>query len=163
MWSSTGGQLYHLERTWDEAGWTDPAQRAQLRQRDFARPLARLHKVAKHLAGRARPRSLLGAACHYLLAQWPVLTAHTRFGQTKLDTNLVANSIRPTKLGAKNWLFVGHPDAGDRSAIIYSIVISCRRHGLDPLAYLRDVLTRLPTMSNQDDLRPLLPSQWRPA
>lgn len=156
------GQLYRLEQEWDEAGWTDPVRRAQLRQRDFARPLALLHKVAKHLAGRARPRSLLGEACHYLLAQWPVLTAHTRFGQTRLDTNLVENSIRPTKLGAKNWLFVGHPDAGDRSAIIYSIVISCRRHGIDPLAYLRDVLTRLPTMTNQDDLRPLLPSQWRP-
>jgi transposase len=156
------GQLYHLEQTWDEAGWTDPVRRAELRQRDFARPLALLHKVTKHLAGRARPRSLLGGACHYLLAQWPVLTAHTRFGQTRLDTNLVENSIRPTKLGAKNWLFIGHPDAGDRSAIIYSIVISCKRHGIEPLAYLRDVLTRLPTMTNQDDLRPLLPSHWSP-
>jgi transposase len=157
------GQLYHLEQTWDEAGWTDPVQRAQLRQGDFARPLARLHKVAKYLAGRARPRSLLGEACHYLLAQWPTLTAHTRFGQTRLDTNIVENSIRPTKLGAKNWLFIGHPGAGERSAIIYSIVISCRRHGIDPLAYLRDVLTRLPAMTNQDDVRPLLPSRWRPA
>jgi hypothetical protein len=64
------------------------------------------------------------------------LTAHLRFGQTRLDTNLVENSIRPTKLGAKNWLFIGHPDAGERSAIIYSIVVSCRRRGIDPLAYV---------------------------
>jgi transposase len=157
------GQMYHLEQIWDEAGWTDSARRAQLRQEHFAEPLRRLHKVAKFLAGRARPRSLLGEACHYLLAQWPSLTAHLRFGQTKLDTNVVENSIRPTKLGARNWLFIGHPDAGERSAIIYSVVISCRRHGIDPHTYLRDVLTRLPTMTNQDDLRPLLPSQWKPA
>jgi hypothetical protein len=63
---------------------------------------------------------------------------------------------------AKNWLFIGHPDAGQRSAIIYSIVISCQRHEKDPLDYLRDVLTRLPTMSNQDDLAPLLPINWQP-
>jgi hypothetical protein len=44
----------------------------------------------------------------------------------------------------KNWLFIGHPEAGQRSAIIYSIVGSCQRHGLDPFAYLKDVLTRLP-------------------
>jgi hypothetical protein len=63
----------------------------------------------------------------------------------------------------KNWLFIGHPDAGDRSAIIYSIVVSCQRHGKDPLAYLRDVLTRLPAMTNQDDLTALTPANWSPA
>ena len=62
----------------------------------------------------------------------------------------------------KNWLFIGHPDAGQRSAILYSLVLSCKRCGKDPLAYLRDVLTRLPAMSNQDDLEPLLPSNWSP-
>jgi transposase len=156
------GQMYRLEKVWDEAGWTEPAQRVHLRQRDFALPLGLLRKVAQRLAARSRPRSLLGSACHYLLGQWPALTAHLRFGQTRLDTNVVENSIRPTKLGAKNWLFIGHPDAGDRSAIIYSLVVSCRRHGIDPLAYLRDVLTRLPTMTNRDDLRALTPARWRP-
>jgi len=156
------GQLYRLEKVWDEAGWTEPAQRVHLRQRDFALPLGLLRKVAQRLAARSRPRSLLGSACHYLLGQWPALTAHLRFGQTRLDTNVVENSIRPTKLGAKNWLFIGHPDAGDRSAIIYSLVVSCRRHGIDPLAYLRDVLTRLPAMTNRDDLRALTPSRWQP-
>jgi transposase len=53
-------------------------------------------------------------------------------------------------------------DAGQRSAILYSMVISCKRHGKDPLAYLRDVLTRLPRMTNQDDRDALLPSRWMP-
>ena len=70
--------------------------------------------------------------------------------------------MRPTKLGAKNWLFVGHPDAGPRLALIYSLLITCQRHSKDPLAYLRDVLVRLPMMTNHDDLAALLPANWQP-
>jgi hypothetical protein len=154
------GHLYAMEAAWDEAKRTAPAERAWLRQRDFACTLSLLKKAAALLAARVRPTARLGEACSYLLAQWEPLAAHLQHGQTRLDTNLVENAIRPTKLGAKNWLFIGHPDAGERSAIIYSIVGSCRRRGIDPLVYLRDVLTRLPAMTNRDDLTALLPSKW---
>ena len=76
--------------------------------------------------------------------------------------NLIENAIRPSCIGKKNGLFIGHPDAGQRSAILYSIIVSCQRHGQDPLAYLRDILSRLPRMSNRDDLAPLLPCNWTP-
>jgi len=56
--------------------------------------------------------------------------------------------LRPTAIGKKNWLFVGDADAGQRGAILYTLIENCRRHGLDPYAYLRDVLTKLPTMTN---------------
>jgi hypothetical protein len=59
-------------------------------------------------------------------------------------TILVENASRPTALGKKNWLFFGHAEAGERSAIIYTLIESCRRRGIDPYAYLRDVLTHLP-------------------
>jgi hypothetical protein len=72
------------------------------------------------------------------------------------------NAIRGTAIGKKNWLFVGHPEAGKRSAVLYSLIVSCLRHGKDPHLYLRDVLTRLPLMTNQDDLAPLLPKNWQP-
>jgi len=75
-----------------------------------------------------------------------------------IHNNLAENAIRPSTAGKKNFLFVGSPGAGERSAIIYPIVVSCQRFGLDPWAYLRDMLTRLPTMSNQDDLT----SYWAP-
>jgi transposase len=156
-------RLYRLERTWDEAGVTEPRQRAELRQRSFARTLAWLRRIAQTLRQRVLPKSLLGKACDYLLAQWEPLTAHLRHGQTRLDNNLVENAIRPSAIGKKNWLFIGHPDAGQRSAIIYSIVVSCQRHGKDPHAYLRDVLTLLPKMTNRDDLDALLPVNWQPA
>jgi hypothetical protein len=55
---------------------------------------------------------------------------------------------RPTALGKKNWLFFGDANAGERSAVICSIIESCRRHGVEPYSYLRDVLTRLPSMTN---------------
>ena len=79
------------------------------------------------------------------------------------STTTWLNAIRSSAIGKKNWLFIGHPDAGQRSAILYSIVISCQRRGVDPLAYLRDVLRRLPTMTTKDDLSVLLPVNWQPA
>lgn len=54
------------------------------------------------------------------------------------------------RMGKKNFLFIGSPEAGQRSAIIYSIIVSCERHGIDPLAYMTDVLEKLPSMSNQN-------------
>jgi transposase len=153
------GQLYQLERPWDEE--QVGAQRAALRQTHFARPLYWLRRLALALQAKALPKSGLGHACTYLLGHWAPLTAHLQHAQTRLDNNLVENAIRPSAIGKKNWLFIGHPDAGQRSAIIYSIVVSCQRHGKDPLAYLRDVLTRLPAMTNRDDLSALTPARWR--
>jgi hypothetical protein len=67
--------------------------------------------------------------------------------------------IRPTAIGKKNWLFIGAAEAGQRAAILYTIVQSCRRHGLDPMAYLRDVLTRLPAL-NTGQIPEVTPEAW---
>jgi len=152
-------KLYVLESEWDRAGVGE--QRALLRQEHFAQPLARLRRLAGALQKRVLPKSGLGQACAYLLGHWKPLTVHLYYSQTKLDTNAVENAIRPSKLGAKNWLFIGHPQAGDRAAVIYSLVVSCQRYGHNPHDYLRDVLSRLPAMTTADDLRSLLPSQWK--
>jgi transposase len=153
-------RLYRFERQWDEANVGD--QRASLRQQYLARPLYWLRKIALALRSKVLPKSGLGQACTYLLNQWAPLTAHLRHSQTRLDNNLIENAIRPSAIGKKNWLFIGHPDAGQRSAIIYSLVVSCQRHSKDPLAYLKDVLARLPALTNQDDLSPLTPALWQP-
>ena len=162
------GRLYRLERGWDEHESNlqlppDAGRRAQLRASGFTRTLRWLRRLAEVLRGRIRPKSLLGQACDYLLNHWEPLSAHVRHGQTKLDNNAIENAIRPSAIGKKNWLFIGHPDAGQRSAIIYSLVVSCRRYRKDPFAYLRDVPTRLPKMTNRDDLTPLLPDHWQSA
>ncbi len=155
------GQLYHYEAVWSRHGGTGPNLRAALRQGHFGLTLALLEKTAQRLQTLCLPRSQLGQACAYLLGHWMPLTAHLEHGRTRLDTNAVENAIRPSKLGVKNWLFVGHPDAGNRAAVLYSLIVSCQRRGHDPHAYLKDVLARLPRMTNRDDLRPLLPAHWQ--
>lgn len=158
------GHLYHLENSWDEAGFTDAAQRAHLRKRDFPGILSLLKRsLVRILEGKTRPTSKLGQACQYMLGQWDDWVKVLDHGQVQLDNNLVENAIRPSAVGKKNWLFVGAPDAGQRSAVMYTLILSCQRFGIDPLQYLRDVLTKLPRMTNQSDLTPFLPNHWKPA
>lgn len=156
------GWLYECEACWDE-NKLNAAQRQRHRRKHYPRRLYWLKKLATGIRERMPPKSGLAKASDYLLRYWDALTAHVDHGETRLDNNLVENAIRPSAIGKKNWLFIGHPDAGQRSAIIYSIVVSCQRHRKDPLAYMRDVLTRLPRMTNQDDLDALTPSNWTPA
>ena len=62
----------------------------------------------------------------------------------EIDNNLIENAIRPSAIGKKNFLFIGHPEAGERSAVIYTLLGSCRRHDVNPFDYLNDLFTRLP-------------------
>ena len=80
----------------------------------------------------------------------------------EIDNHLVENAIRLTALGKKNWLFVGEAGAGQRGAIHYSVIESCRRRKIDPYAYLRDVLTRLPSMTTRQ-IEEVVPANWAPS
>ena len=97
-------------------------------------------------SGKQLPQSRLGIAMDYALGQWQTLGVYLGNGRVEIDNNLVENAIRPTALGKKNWLFMGDADAGERGAILSTIVESCRRRGIDPVAYLRAVLTRRPKL-----------------
>ena len=78
----------------------------------------------------------------------------------EIDNNLVENAIRPTAVGKKNWLFFGSEKAGQTSAILYSLLESCRGPGIDLQEVLLDVLPRLPTMTNQT-AKLYTPAQWK--
>ena len=108
------------------------------------------------------PQSPLGKAVKYALAEGEPLNRYLEDGRLEIDNNLTENAIRPSAIGKKNWLFIGHPDAGWRSAVLYAIIASCQRHGLEPWEYLRDVLQRLPALK-QSELLSLLPRNWKPA
>jgi transposase len=138
-------KLYLIERhARDECLKAD--QRWKLRQ-ELAKPLLlalqpKLEAVReKHL-----PQSPLGKAIRYVLGEWQPLNRYLDDGRMKIDNNLTESAIRPSAAGKKNWLFIGHPEAGWRSAVIYSVIVSCRRRGIDPWEYLSDVLGRLPVM-----------------
>jgi transposase len=108
------------------------------------------------------PKSSLGKALNYFLDEYTAAVGYLRDGRFEIDNNLVENDVRPSVVGRKRWLFIGHPDAGWRSAVIYTIIQSCRRRGLNPQEYLTDVLRRLPSMTNHQ-VKDLLPSRWKPA
>jgi transposase len=104
----------------------------------------------------------LAKAISYTLSQWRKLIGYIDYSEVKIDNNYAEQSIRPTKLGAKNWLFIGHPEAGQRSAIIYTVVESCKRHGVEVQEYLTDVLKKLPNMTNhQARDANLTPKLWK--
>ena len=109
--------------------------------------LKRLGETLRRLQHRRihLPQSSMGLAIAYTLNLWPQLQVFMEDGCVGIDNNPVENAIRPTAVGKKNWLFIGEAQAGPRAAILYTLIESCRTHGLDPFVWLRNVLTRLPT------------------
>lgn len=153
--------LYLLEQRAREESLSPELRRA-LRAEQAAPILNGLKPRLEALAAECLPQSPLGKAVRYTLAEWEPLTRYVQDGRLEIDNNLTENAIRPSAVGKKNWLFIGHPDAGWRSAVVYSIIVSCRRRGIDPWEYVRDVLERLPGMK-QSELPSLLPKNWKPA
>jgi hypothetical protein len=155
------GLLYR----WEEAlrhSRAGPVLRQVQRSSHHRMVIERLGRAFQKLQPRYLPQSLLGQALSYALNQWPLLTRFLDHGEVEIDNNLVENAIRPTALGKKNWLFFGSEEAGQRSAVIYTLIENCRLHGVEPYTYLKDVLGRLPTTTNRavDQLTPL---KWKQA
>jgi len=151
-------QLYRLER---EARELTPERRHERRQEKAAPLWASLKEKATALQPQVLPQSSLGKALSYLLNEYGALTGYLQSGHYLIDNNLVENSIRVPAVGRRRWLFIGHPDAGWRSAVIYSLMVSCRRRGINPQDYLSDVLRRLPSM-DITRIDELLPEHWKP-
>jgi hypothetical protein len=150
--------LYQVEAALREEK-AGPRLRASVRANTSRWIVARLHRALIRHKTRHLPKSLLGQAIDYALAQWPTLGVYLGDGRVEIDNNRVENAIRPTAVGKKNWLFMGEAGAGQRGAILYTVVESCRRRGLDPFAYLKDILTRLPAMTTRQ-LPEILPAAW---
>jgi transposase len=124
--------------------------------------IERLGRALKKLLPRYLPQSLMGQAIGYALNQWPMLEGFLEHGEAEIDNNLVENAIRPTAVGKKNWLFFGSEEAGQRSAVLYTLVANCRLHGVEPYTYLKDVLERLPRTTNRQ-VEQLTPLKWKQA
>lgn len=158
-------ELYAIEEEAREGGF-NAKQREELRI-DRSQPIlteikAELDKDKTN--SRILPSSPLGEALTYIRNRWEFLESYAQEGngEVEIDNNFVENSIRPTAIGKKNWLFIGHPKAGQTSAIIYTIIENCRMHGIDPFAYLVDVLPRIQDYP-VNRISELLPRQWEKA
>jgi len=159
-------QIQHLYRI--ESALRERTAGPQLREAvrsHQSRPIVeRIKKALVVLKASRRhlPQSLLGQAIDYTLGQWTTLEVFLRDGRVEIDNNLVENAIRPTAIGKKNWLFMGEAGAGQRGAIIYTLIESCRKRSIDPYAYLKDILTRLPTLKNTQ-IAEITPGAWAKA
>jgi hypothetical protein len=152
-------KLYEVER---EAKGLDPPARQQLRQQR-SKPLAEtLHGWLTEQRPKLAKADATAKAIDYTLSNWRALTRFLDDGDVPIDNNAAENAVRPLVLGRKNWLFVGSQQAGERAAVIMSLIESAKLNGHDPWAYLKDVFERLPTFK-QRDIDQLLPHNWRPA
>jgi transposase len=154
-------RLFRLERLARRFQLT-PENRDCLRRR-YSQPLAaKLFADALVAATLVPPKTRLGQALGYLLGQKPSLLRCLSESRARIENNLVEQAIRPLKVGAKNWLQIGHPKAGPRLANLFTLVENCRLAGVDPEAYLVDIIARLPDHPMKR-IAELLPHAWKTA
>lgn len=152
------GQLYEIEARGAQLA---PEERQRLRHHE-ARPVAEaLHAWMVAHRTKVPDGTGIARALDYSLKRWAALVRYLDDGQLPIDNNWIENQIRPIALGRKNWLFAGSQRAGQRAAAAMSLIQSAKMNGHDPYAYLKDVLTRLPTHPNSR-IEELLPHCWHP-
>ena len=152
-------KLYEVER---EARELQPQARLLLRQ-SRSRPIAdALHAWLLAQRQTLAKADVTAKAIDYSLSNWRALTRYLDDGNVPIDNNAVENSIRPLAIGRRNWLSVGSQQAGERAAVMLSLIESAKLNAHDPWANLKDVFERLPTLKN-NDIERLLPHNWQPA
>jgi len=142
--------LYAIERQATELGLT-VARRGMFRHAKAKPVLKRLQRRFRSLQRDAPVFGKLREAVTYATNRWPNLARYAKVdcGHIHIDQNAIERCFRPTKIGLRNYLFIGHPAAGWRSAVIYSVVGTCRLIGVNPQAYISWVLPKLAEATNK--------------
>lgn len=147
------GKLYGIEKEMREAGLDAEAIRKR-RQDESYGIIREFEKWMDSVSSLFAPKSRMGKALIYTYTLLPRLGRYVLDGRYHIDNNGVENAIRPLAIGRKNYLFCGNHDAAVRAAIAYSLISSCKAHGIDPRAWLVDTLKRLPAEKHIDLLLP---------
>jgi transposase len=150
------GRLFAIER---EISGRSPEQRLAARQEHSLPLLDALKSFLDTALDRISGKSSLAQAIRYATTRWEALLRFTRDGRLKMSNNAAERAIRPLALGRKNYLFAGSDSGGRRAATVYTIIETARINGLDPEAYLADILARIADhpASRIDEL---LPWNW---
>jgi len=154
------GKLYAIERRATEES-LDETGRFKLRQAEALPILNELGAWMKEQYLTVLPKSPIGKALGYNIQRWNELMVYASDGKLNIDNNPVENSIRPVAIGRKNYLFAGSHEAAQRSAMLYSLLGTCKLHGINPFIWLRDVLQRIPNHPI-NKIEELLPHNWQP-
>lgn len=157
------GRLYQIEALAKgelPAGSSRADYTYALRQQHSLPVLAAMKTWLDAQAESVLPKSLLGEAVTYARNQWIYLIRYADDGNAPIDNNILERDIRPFTTGRKNWLFSATAAGANASAVIYSLMLTCRACGVEPYAYLRHVLTELPRRDEGADVRDLLPFNY---
>ena len=149
-------RLYEIER---EAKGLDDDARKALRQERSVPILEEFEEWMKEESKAVLPKSPLAQAIGYADGQWEALCRFTEDGVLAIDNNIAERALRRVAIGRKNWMFAGSDAGGRWAAVIYSIIATCKDHGVDPFEYIRDILIRINTHP-QSRIRELLPDRW---
>ena len=135
-------QLYALERICKEEALNFDEIKEVRQQRSLPILMA-LGNWMKEQYIQTTPKSAIGKALAYSIERWQRLSLYTENGMLNIDNNPVENSIRPVALGRKNYLFAGSHEAAQRSAMLYSLLGTCKMHGVEPYTWLRNTLEKI--------------------
>jgi hypothetical protein len=150
--------LYDVEREAREGGM-DPGQRHELRQARSLPILADMKAYLERERPQVLPKSPIGQAMGYMLSNWDALVRYCHDGDLEIDNNGAERSLRGVAVGRRNWTFLGSDNGGRTAAVLTSLIATCKRHHIDPFAYLRDVFQRI-SAHPISRLADLLPDQW---
>ncbi|WP_035357491.1 IS66 family transposase [Edaphobacter aggregans] len=149
--------LYAVEK---QASDFSIAERLDLRQKQSAPMLARLHEKLLLWKEQLLPKHPMAEAVNYALGQWDALSVFCSDGAVPIDNNVSEREMKRVVLNRKNSLFVGNARGGRTAAILASLTSTCRRHDVDPQLYLTQLLVNLPA-ARINELSAWLPDQWK--
>jgi len=153
-------RLYRVEERAKDLGLT-AEERLALRRRVSAGIVKRLHDYVLGLKSEVLPKSPSGAAVRYALNQWEALTRYLEDGALEIDNGATERASRDIAVGRGNWTFFGSDRGGRTAAILRTFVATCKRCGVEPFAWFRDVLSRI-NDHPVHRLGELLPHNWKP-
>ena len=154
-------KLYKTERKCRDLNLFHEA-RKEMRQSEAKPVLDEFKEFLAENISVVPPKSAIGKAVNYTSNLWPNLERYIEDGKYEIDNNMIENTIRPLALGRKNYLFAGSHKAAQRAAVMYSFFATCKVNDVEPFAWLKDVLTRIPD-HKANKLHELLPAQWKKA
>jgi transposase len=152
-------EMYRVEHRATERGIVRTDAHARLRDTESRAVMAKLHEWMTTQQGLHLPKGPMGKAISYALDNWDNLQVFLSDVRVPVDNNASERALRIVALGRKNFMFVGNADAGQNLAVLYSLMATCEEHGVDPHAYLADVLLRIDDHPNKM-IDELLPDRW---
>ena len=153
--------VYRIEQQAKAAGVTG-ADLVALRKREAEPVLISLENLFEVIAHKYRPKTVMARAIGYARGQWPAIKRYVEVAEACIDNNSSEQAVKPVVIGRKNWMFAGSDEGGRRAATLYSLIVSCKRLGIDPYAYLCDVIATVATHPN-NRIGELTPRAWAAA